>query len=104
VPWPAGPTSNGNLQPACRRDHRSKHAAGFAITEAGAFRTRAGFLHPTGGDATQPVGTNLVEDDLFGIQHSAAEIRDALVHLAALHHAAHRPLHEQFDDLWSDVA
>ena len=31
VPFPAGPTSNRNLQPACERDHKAKHADGFGM-------------------------------------------------------------------------
>ena len=63
VPFPAGPTSNRNLQPACERDHRAKHADGFAMEHDGrgrsAWRTRAGFQHLTT-DTRQPVGTHAV--------------------------------------------
>ena len=60
VPFPAGPTSNRNLQPACERDHKAKHADGFAMEHDGGgrstLRTRAGFQHLTT-DTRQPVGS-----------------------------------------------
>jgi len=45
VPWPEGPTSTTNLQPACKRDHKAKHSPGFAVSPT-VFRTPAGFEHP----------------------------------------------------------
>jgi Domain of unknown function (DUF222)/HNH endonuclease len=50
VPWPQGPTTAENLQPACKSDHKAKHAPGFGIlaTPDGSrqLRTPAGFQHP----------------------------------------------------------
>ena len=50
TPWPLGPTSTGNLQPACKSDHKAKHSPGFSIeqTESGSLvlQTAAGFRHP----------------------------------------------------------
>ncbi|QWZ09146.1 hypothetical protein KRR39_04910 [Nocardioides panacis] len=90
MPYPAGPTSNRNLQPACERDHKAKHADGFGRGRdpqgRTTLRTRAGFQHPTT-DPRRPVGTNAVPDDLFGLQYTATEIVDALTHLAGLQHA-----------------
>lgn len=85
VPWPAGATSNTNLQPACGRDHTAKHTPGFGVgTEPGSgdttLRTRAGFRHPVR-PADQPVGSNRLPDDLFEFQHTATELHDALTHL-----------------------
>lgn len=45
IPWPEGATSTTNLQPACKRDHKAKHAPGFAVSPT-TFRTPAGFKHP----------------------------------------------------------
>jgi len=75
VPWPAGATSTTNLQPACKADHKAKHAAGFSIeqTEAGSLvlRTPAGFTHPN--HSTQhPVSGHWAE--VPEIQFTATEL------------------------------
>jgi len=50
-PWPHGATSTTNLQPACKADHKAKHAPGFTVeqTEAGSLvlHTPAGLRHPS---------------------------------------------------------
>ena len=103
---PTGATSNSNLQPACERDHKAKHADGFGVTgtsEGAVFHTRAGFRHPVTA-ATQPTGRSIVADDLFDFQYSATEIVDALTHLAALQHT-HRPGPSALvDEIWTDAA
>ena len=108
VPFPAGPTSNRNLQPACERDHKAKHADGFGLGRdpqgRTTLRTRAGFQHLTT-DTRHPVGTSAVPEDLFGFQYTATEIVDALTHLAALQHA-HRagPRSTLVEEIWADAA
>lgn len=83
IPWPDGPTSTDNLWPACERDHKVKHAAGFTIeqTETGGFtiNTPAGFSHPARPDE-KPSSTQwpLVEKDF---QYSATELVEALAFL-----------------------
>jgi len=79
VPWPAGPTSTTNLQPACKADHKAKHAAGFSIeqTESGSLvlTTAAGFQHPAQ-PAEQPVSSHWPE--VPEIQFTATELVLAL--------------------------
>ena len=95
-------------QPPARLRARPQGQArrGFAATgtsDDAVFHTRAGFRHPVL-PATQPTGTCLVPDDLFGFQYSATEIVDALTHLAAIQHA-HRPGPSPLvDEIWSDAA
>ncbi len=106
VPFPVGPTSNRNLQPACGRDHKGKHADGFGVTTydgATTFHTRAGFRHPVG-EATLPVGSNIVADDLFDFQYTATEIRDALTHLAQIQHTHRDGPPSLVEDIWADAA
>ncbi len=106
VPFPAGATGNRNLQPACERDHKAKHANGFTVTgtsDEALFQTRAGFRHAVVA-ASQPTGRCVVPDDLFGFQYSATEIVDALTHLAQIQHT-HRPGPSPLvDEIWSDAA
>ena len=108
VPFPAGPTSNLNLQPACERDHKAKHADGFGMGRdpqgRPTLRTRAGFQHLTT-DTRQPVGASAVPDDLFGFQYTATEIVDALTHLAGLQHAQRSgPRSALVEEIWADAA
>jgi hypothetical protein len=108
VPWPGSATSNTNLQPACGGDHTAKHTRGFGVSTGPApgdimFRTRAGFRRPVR-PADQPVGTNPVPDDLFGFQHSATEIRDALTYLTGLRHALVTGPLPVVDEFFEDVA
>lgn len=83
IPWPAGPTTAANLGPACRGDHRVKHAEGFSIEQTGsggfALRTPSGFTHPIV-ETTHPSSDDWPElpDE---IQFSATEIHAALAHL-----------------------
>ena len=106
APFPAGPTSNRNLQPACERDHKAKHADGFGVTgtsERADFHTRAGFRHPVT-PPTQPTGASVVADDLFDFQYSATDIVDALTHLAALQHTHRLGPSPLLDEIWADAA
>ena len=77
--WPQGPTSTTNLQPACRTDHKAKHAAGFAIeqTDTGALvlRTAAGFHHPLR-PSQHPASDHW--PDLPQVQFSATELVEAV--------------------------
>lgn len=83
TPWPLGPTAPSNLWPACRGDHRVKHAAGFSIEQIGnggfALRTAAGFAHPIVGTdhPTSPDWPELPSE----IQFSATEIHEAVAYL-----------------------
>jgi hypothetical protein len=81
VPWPHGPTATSNLAPGCRRDHKAKHADGFALTQHDdgslTLRTRAGFTHHTE-PTRHPASTDWPDGDLFGIQHTATELLDAI--------------------------
>lgn len=88
VPWPAGATSNTNLQPACGPDHTAKHTTGFAVTTGPGsgditLHTRADFRHPVRPN-DQPLGSDPLPDDLLGFQHTATELRDALTYLTEL--------------------
>jgi hypothetical protein len=93
VPWPAGPTATGNLWPACRADHRVKHADGFAIeqTENGGFalRTPAGFTHPTT-ESEHPTDDGWPEPP-GEIQFSATELHQALAELRERKAASRSP-------------
>jgi hypothetical protein len=84
VPWPKGRTSSRNLQPGCPRDHKAKHARGFAMGSDGhggsVFRTRAGFTHPVR-RAEHPVEVEAVSAELFDLQFSATEFFDTIEHL-----------------------
>jgi hypothetical protein len=105
-PFPAGATSNRNLQPACERDHKAKHADGFDVTgisEGAVFQTRAGFRHRVT-QATQPTGRSIVADDLFDFQYSATEIVETLTHLAALQHTHRLGPSPLVDEIWTDAA
>jgi hypothetical protein len=48
--WPDGATSTGNLWPACKTDHKAKHAPGFGIEQqpdgSWVLLTPTGFRHP----------------------------------------------------------
>ena len=52
VPYPDGPTCACNLNPKCRRHHRTKQAPGWTVTQAApdtaAWTTPAGRTHTTG--------------------------------------------------------
>jgi len=86
TPWPQGPTGTTNLQPACKADHKAKHAAGFSIeqTEAGSLvlTTAAGFQHPAQ-PAEQPVSSHWPE--VPEIQFTASELVLALQELRDRH-------------------
>jgi len=77
--WPHGPTSTTNLQPACKSDHKAKHAPGFTVeqTESGSLvlTTAAGFEHPAH-PAEQPVSSHWPE--VPEIQFTATELVLAL--------------------------
>jgi hypothetical protein len=51
IPWPDGPTAEGNLGPPCRRHHRAKQAPGWTLEQPGpgAFRwtTPSGRVYET---------------------------------------------------------
>ncbi|MFL6174496.1 MAG: hypothetical protein ACJ716_16520 [Marmoricola sp.] len=97
--WPLGPTSTSNLWPACRGDHRVKHAAGFSIeqTESGGFalRTAAGFAHPII-ESDHPSSDDWPEVPAE-IQFSATEIHEAIGHLRE-RRAESRP--QRLDIVW----
>jgi hypothetical protein len=81
VPYPRGTTSTGNLEPACKRDHKGKHAEGFALyqNEDGTltYSTAAGFRHRTE-QLQHPICKEWPAGDLFEVQLSASEFIDAL--------------------------
>jgi len=79
VPWPRGATEPGNLWPACKRGHTTKHAPGLNTEQSpdGPFllRTAAHFTHAAA-PPTKPVDE--VCPDLPEVQFSATEILEAL--------------------------
>jgi hypothetical protein len=83
--FPAGPTSNENLGPACKPDHTAKHAPGFGVEKNDdgtlTLHTRAGFSHRTQ-PTEQPAITNWPDLRSWESQYTAAEIVDAIAHLA----------------------
>jgi hypothetical protein len=93
-PYPHGPTSTSNLHPACRTDHKAKHAEGFAlgVAEDGTpmFHTRAGFSHPIiptevpEGDDSAWGRVDALLTDVFKNGFTAAEFLDTLEHLRSL--------------------
>jgi hypothetical protein len=83
--WPQGETTAKNLWPACRTDHRAKHALGFSVVQTPdggfALKTPAGFVHdvlpaehPTSDEWTDLPTT---------IQFSATELVETLQQLQA---------------------
>ncbi len=80
--WPAGDTVPENLWPACKSDHKAKHAPGFRIaqTDNGSFtlETPAGFSHEIS-RSVHPVDDDWA--DPTGIQHSATELLEGLAYL-----------------------
>ncbi|HJR38282.1 MAG TPA: hypothetical protein VJ819_07855, partial [Nocardioidaceae bacterium] len=83
--FPAGPTSNENLGPACKPDHTAKHAPGFGVgkNDDGTLtvHTRAGFSHRTQ-PTEQPATTNWPDLRSWESQYTATEIADAIAYLA----------------------
>ena len=81
--WPQGPTSNKNLGPGCKTDHKGKHADGFGLEDNSdgtlTLHTRAGFAHTTE-LVHQPVA-DWPEAALFESQFTATEILDAIGYL-----------------------
>ena len=82
VPWPAGETSTDQLWPACKTDHKAKHAPGFGIetdeTGSFVFVTGAGFRHPIA-PTWKPVSEEWPE--LPEIQFSGTELLQALIEI-----------------------
>ena len=85
IPYPRGPTSTSNQHPACKLDHKAKHADGFGLVrdDDGTIRlhTRAGFTH-TSHPPEQPDSTRwptLTSDDLDDV--TAEEFLDTLSYL-----------------------
>lgn len=102
VEWPEGETTPGNLQPACKADHKAKHAHGFGLEQlpdgSWALLTAAGFRHPVP-TYEQPRADEFAdipqEDRAFQI--SASEIAEAIAFLR------HRyELTYQLADLWEE--
>jgi len=83
IAWPAGPTDPSNLGPACRTDHRAKHASGFSIEQTASggftFSTAAGFHHDII-DSEHPCSDEW-PDLPEPIQFSATEFGDVLAYL-----------------------
>ena len=83
VKWPKGPTSNKNLGPACKPDHKGKHADGFSLEQNPdgtlTFNTRAGFAHTT--ELVEHPVADWPEEALFESQFTATEILDAIGYL-----------------------
>jgi hypothetical protein len=89
VPWPAGQTSTTGLEPACKRDHKAKHATGFRLqrrhqgdpaSRALQLTTPAGFAHRAD-PAVPPVGDGWGPAWRYEHPYTPAEVRDALDHL-----------------------
>jgi hypothetical protein len=89
IAWPRGRTTTANLWPGCKRDHKAKHAPGFAIEhgENGSYvlKTAAGFRHTVGG-TQHPVNNarRVPEVEDPGFQFSATELLDAIGYLRDL--------------------
>lgn len=99
--WPEGPTSTGNLWPACKTDHNAKHASGFSIQmlKDGQFAltTPTGFIHEVNA-SEHPVSQEW--PDLPGttdFQFSITEFRQALSRIRS-----ERTLQPDLVDLWED--
>jgi hypothetical protein len=105
-PWPFGPTSTANLHPACRSDHRAKHAAGFGLDQqpdgSWSFHTPAGFTHRTG-PADQPCMTGWPEPELFEVQFTASEFLATVARLRDEHAAVDAGIaaHYAEEKLWA---
>lgn len=99
--WPEGSTSTANLWPACKADHKAKHADGFSIEMLNdghfALKTPTGFTHPIS-TSTHPVSDEWPEiSDPSDFQFTAAEFLDTLAYIRIEH--ALKPDHT---GLWED--
>ena len=104
--WPLAGTSTANLHPACRSDHRAKHARGFGLIEnpdgSWSFQTKAGFTHRAG-PAEQPRVTSWPDGSLFGFQFTATEFLNILTRLRDEADAVHAGVDARYaeEKLWA---